>query len=123
VEADEIGIDLLAHAHECLYEGGAKLRAEQPRGLQECTKGKYLTRFQVFQAEPNQRGQTERLPHRLEKLRRQEVVADPVMGKLSGHEAGAAYQRKAERHDQSGVNKAKKRRHSRRGYELSNQQA
>jgi hypothetical protein len=90
-----------------LYEGGAKLPTEQPRGLQECTKGKYLTRFQVFQAKPNQRGQTERLPHRLKKLRRQEVVADPVMGKLSGHEARAAYQRKAERHDQSGVNKAK----------------
>src|SRR5580704_18832292 len=40
------------------------------------------------------------------------------MGKLSGHEARAAYQRKAERHDQSGVNKAKKRHHSRRGKKL-----
>src|SRR3984957_16895657 len=40
------------------------------------------------------------------------------MGQLSGHEAGAAYQRKAERHDKSGVDKAKQRRHGRRGQEL-----
>ena len=29
VQTDKIGIGLLAHAHECLDEGGAKLRAEQ----------------------------------------------------------------------------------------------
>src|SRR5580693_8337190 len=61
VNADEIGIGLLADAYECLDEGGAKLRTKQPPGLQDSAKGKYLARLQVFQAEPDQRGQTERL--------------------------------------------------------------
>ena len=40
------------------------------------------------------------------------------MGELPCHEAGAAHQREAERHHQSGVNKAKNRRHGRRRKEL-----
>ena len=33
MQADEIGVDLLAHAHEGLHEGGSDLAAEQAAGL------------------------------------------------------------------------------------------
>ena len=62
-------------------------------------------RLQMVQKEPHQRGQPKRLAQRLHDLRRQEVVAHPVLRKLTGHEAGAADEREAERQGTRGSTK------------------
>ena len=38
MQADEVGVDLFAHSHEGLHEGGADLAAEQAAGLEQACR-------------------------------------------------------------------------------------
>ena len=79
MQADEIGVDLLAHAHEGLHEGGSDLAAEQATGLEQGADRQYIGRVHRSNRENDDRGQRERLADRLQDLRGQEIVGRPIL--------------------------------------------
>jgi len=88
-------LNLLADADEGLNEGGAELSAEQARSLQLGAKCEYLAGIDMLQGEPDQRHQCQSLSDGLDDLRGKKIISHPFAGKPSGHEAGAADERKA----------------------------
>ena len=79
MQADEIGVDLFAHAHEGLHESGSDLAAEQATGLQQRADRQHIGRIYRSNRENDDRRQREGLPDGLEKLRGKKVVGGPIL--------------------------------------------
>ena len=69
MQADQIGMDLLAHAHESLHEGGSDLAAEQATRLEQRADRQDVGRVDRSNGENDDRRQRERLADRLQDLR------------------------------------------------------
>ena len=108
MQADEIGVDLLAHAHEGLHEGGSDLAAEQAAGLEQRADRQDVGGAHRSNGENDDRGQRERLADRLQDLGGKKIVGRPVLREAGPHETGDADQNRAERQRQTRVDTLQK---------------
>src|ERR1700722_11953719 len=108
MQADEIGVDLLAHAHEGLHEGGSDLAAEQAAGLEQRPDRQHIGGTHRLNRENDDRRQRERLPDGLQNLRGKKVVGGPILRKTGSHERGDSDQDRADRKDPTRIDTRKK---------------